>query len=192
MVDAAFSEIVVDEQLNSDVVEVSDSLAIVMRLNEYQEASVKALTEVSPEIKDVLVAKKASEKAQTVADELLTAFKAGTDITQQLADIGATMEVKSSVARVGSGLDASLAREAFKLPHPSEDTISATTVNLSNGNLALLEVQSVKAGEVKDAPNLSQQLTEQLAQTAYLSYVESLKAGAEIVRRKVQAPTTQY
>ena len=45
---------------------------------------------------------------------------------------------------------------------------------------------------MKDAPNLSQQLTEQLAQTAYLSYVESLKAGAEIVRRKVQAPTTQY
>jgi len=192
VVDAAFSDIVINEQLNSDIVEVSDSLAIVMRLNKYQDASVKPLAEVSGQIKSMLVAKKASEKAQTVVDELLVAFKSGTDITEQLAGFGATMEVKTAVTRVGSGLDASLAREAFKLPRPSEDAVSATTVNLSNGNLALLEVQSVNVGEVKDSPNLSQQLTQQLAQAAYLSYVESLKVGAEIVRRKVQAPTTQY
>jgi peptidyl-prolyl cis-trans isomerase D len=93
---------------------------------------------------------------------------------------------------VGSGLDASLAREAFKLPRPSENAVSATTVNLSNGNLALLELQAVNEGTAVNSPNLSQQLTQQLAQAAYLSYVESLKVGAEIVRKKVQAPTTQY
>ena len=169
-VDAAFSDIVVNEQLNSDVIEVSDTLAIVMRLNEYQDASIKPLADVSAQIKSILVAKKASEKAQIVADELLAAFKSGTDITEH----------------------ASLAREAFKLPKPNDGAVSATTVNLSNGNLALLEVQSVKVGEAKDSPNLSQQLTQQLAQASYLSYVESLKVGAEIVRKEVQAPTTQY
>ncbi len=192
VVETAFSDIVVSEQLNSDIVVVSDNLAIVMRLNEYQEASVKALTEVSGQIKAILIAQKASEKAQAVADELLVAFKAGTDITEQLTKIGATMEVKSSVTRTGSGLDASLAREAFKLARPSEGVVSATTVNLSNGNLALLKVQAVKAGEAKTSPNLPEQLTQQLAQAAYLSYVESLKAGADIVRREVVAPTTQY
>ncbi len=192
VVETAFSDIVVSEQLNSDIVVVSDNLAIVMRLNEYQEASVKALTEVTGQIKAILIAQKASEKAQAVADELLVAFKAGTDITEQLTKIGATMEVKSSVTRTGSGLDASLAREAFKLARPSEGVVSATTVNLSNGNLALLEVQTVKAGEAKTSPNLPEQLTQQLAQAAYLSYVESLKAGADIVRREVVAPTTQY
>jgi peptidyl-prolyl cis-trans isomerase D len=192
VVDVAFSDIVVNEQLNSDIVEVSDSLAIVMRLNEYQPASVKPLVEVSAQIENILLAKKASEKAQTVADELLIAFKSGSDITEQLVKIGTAMEVKTAVARVGSGLDASLAREAFKLPRPSESAVSATTVNLSNGNLALLEVQAVSEGTAINPPNLSQQLTQQLAQAAYLSYVESLKVGAEIVRKKVQAPTTQY
>ena len=190
--DAAFSDIVINEQLNSDIVEVSDTLAIVMRLNEYQVASVKKLAEVNEQIRNILVAQKASEKAQTVADELLLSFKSGTDITAQLAAIDATMEVKTSVTRVGSGLDASLAREAFKLPHPSEDNVSATTVNLSNGNLALLEVQAVTVGEVKNSPNLAQQLTQQAAQAAYLSYVESLKADAEIVRQVIEAPTSQY
>tara|TARA_R110002110_G_scaffold73174_3_gene194267 strand:+ start:6744 stop:8651 length:1908 start_codon:yes stop_codon:yes gene_type:complete len=192
VVDVAFSDLVINEQLNSDIVEVSDNLAIVMRLNEYQGASVKPLAEVSPQIRDMLIAQKASEKALTVADELLVAFKAGTDITEQLAEIGATMEVKASVARVGSGLDASLAREAFKLPRPNEDTVSATTVNLSNGNLALLEVQAVNDGEVTASANLSQQLTQQLAQAAYLSYIESLKADADIVRREIAAPSSQY
>ena len=102
------------------------------------------------------------------------------------------MEVKASVARVGSGLDASLAREAFKLPRPSEGNVSATTVNLSDGNLALLEVQAVNDGEVTASANLSQQLTQQLAQAAYLSYIESLKADADIVRREITAPTSQY
>jgi len=192
VVDVAFSDIVVNEQLNSDIVEVSDGLAIVMRLNEYQAASVKPLAEVSPQIENILLAKKASEKAQTVADELLVAFKSGSDITEQLAEIGATMEVKTAVARVGSGLDASLAREAFKLPRPSKNAVSATTVNLSNGNLAVLEVQAVNEATAVKSPNLSQQLTQQLSQAAYLSYVESLKVGAEIVRKKVQAPTTRY
>tara|TARA_B110000467_G_scaffold164759_1_gene195530 strand:- start:25 stop:1932 length:1908 start_codon:yes stop_codon:yes gene_type:complete len=192
VVDVAFSDLVINEQLNSDIVEVSDNLAIVMRLNEYQGASVKPLAEVSPQIRDMLIAQKASEKALTVADELLVAFKAGTDITEQLAEIGATMEVKASVARVGSGLDASLAREAFKLPRPNEGTVSATTVNLSNGNLALLEVQAVNDGEVTASANLSQQLTQQLAQAAYLSYIESLKADADIVRREIAAPSSQY
>ena len=192
VVDVAFSDLVINEQLNSDIVEVSDNLAIVMRLNEYQGASVKPLAEVSPQIRDMLIAQKASEKALTVADELLVAFKAGTDITEQLAEIGATMEVKASVARVGSGLDASLAREAFKLPRPNEGTVSATTVNLSNGNLALLEVQAVNDGEVTASANLSQQLTQQLAQAAYLSDIESLKADADIVRREIAAPSSQY
>ena len=192
VVDIAFSDLVINEQLNSDIVEVSDNLAIVMRLNEYQGASVKPLAEVSPQIRDMLIAQKASEKALTVADELLVAFKAGTDITEQLAEIGATMEVKASVARVGSGLDASLAREAFKLPRPNEGNVSATTVNLSNGNLALLEVQAVNDGEVTASANLSQQLTQQLAQAAYLSYIESLKADADIVRREIAAPSSQY
>ena len=191
-IEAAFSDIVLSEQLNSDIIEVNDSLAIVLRLNEYQEANVKPLAEVTTQIKDILIAQKASEKAQTVADELLASFQSGADITEQLAAIGATMEVKTAVVRVGSGLDASLAREAFKLPRPSEGAVSAATVNLSNGDLAVLEVQAVNVGEAKDSPNLAQQLTQQLAQAAYLSYVESLKTDAEIIRREVAAPTSQY
>ena len=76
------------------------------------------------------------------------------------------------------------------MPHPLEGTISASTVALSNGDLALVEVQAVNVSEVVANPQLSQQQTSQLAQSAYKSYVDSLKVGATITSKAVAAPTS--
>ena len=193
-IEAAFSDLVLQENLNSDIIEVSDTLSIVIRLEEYQPAEVKPLTEVSAQISESLIAQKSTEKAQTTADSLLVSFKAGNDIVDQLAAINAEFVEKTDVARSGSDLDVSLSREAFKLPHPTEGMISATTVTLNNGDLALLEVQSVIASDVeKDVdPRMAQQQTQQLAQSAYQSFVEALKVDAEITRTAVAAPVSQY
>ena len=193
-IEAAFSDLVLQENLNSDIIEVSDTLSIVIRLEEYQPAEVKPLTEVSAQISESLIAQKSTEKAQTTADSLLVSFKAGNDIVDQLTAINAEFVEKTDVARSGSDLDVSLSREAFKLPHPTEGMISATTVTLNNGDLALLEVQSVIASDVeKDVdPRMAQQQTQQLAQSAYQSFVEALKVDAEITRTAVAAPVSQY
>jgi peptidyl-prolyl cis-trans isomerase D len=193
-IEAAFSDLVLQENLNSDIIEVSDTLSIVIRLEEYQPAEVKPLTEVSAQISESLIAQKSTEKAQTTADSLLVSFKAGNDIVDQLTAINAEFVEKTDVARSGSDLDASLSREAFKLPHPTEGMISATTVTLNNGDLALLEVQSVIASDVeKDVdPRMAQQQTQQLAQSAYQSFVEALKVDAEITRKAIAAPVSQF
>ena len=192
LIDVAFSDMIIHEQLNSDIIEVTDTLAVVLRLNEYQAAQVKPLTQVSDEIKTTLIAQKASEKAQMVADELLTSFKAGNDITEQLAANGSNFDVKADVARYGSDVDASIAREAFKLPHPQEGSVSATSVSLTNGDLAIVEVQAIKAGESTSQANFSEQHTQQLAQSAYQSYVESLRDVAKISQRSVVDTTSQF
>ena len=188
---AAFSDQTIHEQLNSELIEVNDELAVVLRLNEYQEAKVKPLNEVSEQIKAMLITQKASEKALSIADELLTAFKAGDDITESLNSYGAVFVSKSGTPRFGSDVDVSVAKEAFKLAHPSEGVVSASTVSLSNGDLALLEVQAVKDGTTETQPNFSQQHTQQLAQSAYQSYVESLRSGAKITQRTIVNSTSQ-
>jgi peptidyl-prolyl cis-trans isomerase D len=192
LIDAAFSDLIIQEQLNSDIIEVNDNLAIVLRLNEYQAAQVKPLAQVSDEIKNMLIAQKASEKAQAIADELLSSFKEGNDITEQLIANGSSFDVKTDVARYGSDVDASITREAFKLPHPQEGSVSAISVSLTNGDLAIVEVQAVKAGESTSQANFSEQHTQQLAQSAYQSYVESLRDEAKITQRSVVNTTTQY
>jgi peptidyl-prolyl cis-trans isomerase D len=194
VIEAAFSDLVLQENLNSDIIEVSDTLAIVIRLEEYQPAEVKPLSEVTAQIRETLIAEQATEKALTTADSLLVSFKAGNDIVEQLATVNAVFVEKTDVARSGGDIALNLSREAFKLPHPSEGMISATTVTLNNGDLALLEVQAVITSDVEKAvdPRMAQQQTQQLAQSAYQSFVEALKVDAEITHKVITAPASQF
>ncbi len=188
VIEAAFSDLVLQDSMNSDVIEVSDNIALVLRLNTYQEAKVKPLTDVEAQIKTILVAQKATQAAQSTIDDLLVQFKAGTDITAQLTKNYASFTVKENVARYSADLDQSITREAFVLPHPIEGAISASTVALSNGDLALVEVQAVNKSEAKADPQLAQQQTSQLAQSAYKSYIDALKIDAQITSKTVAAP----
>ena len=190
VIETAFSDLVLQDNMNSDIIEVDDNTALVLRLNTYQEANVKPLAEVEAQIKTILVAQKATEKAQNTMDALLVQFKAGNDITEQLTKNYASFTSKENVARYSADLDQSITREAFVLPHPENGTISASTVALSNGDLALVEVQAVNVNETEADPQLAEQQTSQLAQSAYKSYVDSLKVGAKITSKTVAAPTS--
>ncbi|NQY88241.1 MAG: SurA N-terminal domain-containing protein [Colwellia sp.] len=186
---AAFSDLVLQDNMNSDILELNDNEALILRLNTYQQANVKPLAEVQAQIKTILVAQKATNKAQSTIKELLVQFKAGNDITEQLTKNYVSFTTKGNVARYSADLDQSIVREAFVLPHPSEGIISASTVALSNGDLALVELQAVNVNDAIANPQLAQQQTSQLAQSAYKSYVESLKIGAKITHGKVAEPT---
>ena len=190
VIDSAFSELVLNDNVNSDVIEVDDNLVIVLRLNEHKAAKVKPLTEVQPQINTQLVAKKATEKAKALADDLVNQLKAGTDITEELAKVNATFEVKADVSRNNAGIDASIAREAFVLAHPAADSLSVSTTALTNGDQVVIEVQAVKPGEAGEDENKNQQQTSQLAQSAYKSYVDSLKVDAKITRKAVTESTS--
>jgi peptidyl-prolyl cis-trans isomerase D len=192
VIEAAFSEMVLQDNMNSDLIEVNDSVVLVLRLNTLQEANVKPLTEVEAQIKDILVNQKATEKAQQTVDLLLADFNAGVDITAQLTALNTSFVSKEKVARYSPDVDQSISRAAFVLPHPVEAAVSASTVALSNGALALVEVTAVGVSEAVANPNLGQQQTSQLAQSAYQSFVNSLKVGAEITRKKVVDPVSAY
>ena len=189
VLEAAFSDLVLQDNLNSDIIELNDSEALVLHLNTYQEANVKPLAEVTAQIEALLVSQKATEKAQTLMQDLLVQFKAGNDISEQLTKSYVSFTTKEKVARYSADLDQSITREAFILPHPAEGTISASTVALSNGDLALVEVQAINNVDAAATPQFTQQQTSQLAQSAYKSYVDSLRSGAEITYGKVAEPT---
>ncbi len=191
-IEAAFSDIVLQDNMNSDLIEVNDDVAIVLRLNTFQKANVKPLTEVEAQIRDILVNQKATEKAQQTVDSLLADFNAGTDISTQLTALNSSFVSKEKVTRYSPEIDQSISRAAFVLPHPASGVISASSVALSNGDLALVEVTAIGVNEVAANPNLAQQQTSQLAQSAYQSFVNSLKVGAEITRKQVAEPVAAY
>jgi len=192
VVEAAFSEMILQDNMNSDLIEVNDDVALVLRLNTFQAANIKPLVEVEAQIKDILVNQKATEQAQTTVDSLLADFNAGTDITTQLTALNAAFVNKEQVARYSPEIDQSISRAAFVLPHPVSGSVSASSVALSNGDLAIVEVTAVAVSEAAANPNLAQQQTSQLAQSAYQSFVNSLKVGAKITRKELTEPVAAY
>lgn len=183
--DTAFSDLVIQEQLNSDVIEISDSLAVVMRLNEYQAAVVKPLTEVTESIKFNLVANKARTEAQNAIDALLAKLQSGDDITEELVKYNTEFVSKSDVTRFDSEVDASIVNKAFSLSYPVEGSISAGLSDLSNGDFALVQVEAVNKIEAQLNADDENQQVSQVAQSIYSGYVESLKANAEITKNTI-------
>jgi len=192
VIEAAFSEMVLQDNMNSDLIEVNDNLVLVLRLNTFQAANIKPLTEVEAQIKDILVNQKATEKAQQTVDLLLADFTKGVDISAQLTALNSSFVSKEKVARYSPEVDQSISRAAFVLPHPAKGAVSASTVALSNGALALVEVTAIDVSNLAATPNLAQQQTSELAQAAYQSFVNSLKVDAEITRKQIAEPVANY
>ena len=192
LIEAAFSDLVLQDQVNSDVIDVNDELAIVVRLNEYQAATDKPLTEVQDSIKATLLGQKATAAATDSANELLAKLNAGDDINEALAAVGANFEVQEGLGRFGGAVDANVSKQAFVLPHPVEGAVSASTVTMTTGDLAIVQVEAVKANVMPIVnPNATEQQTSLLAQSAYQSYVDSLKVDAKIVRRQISETAGQ-
>jgi len=192
VIDAIFSDVVLKENLNSDVIEVNDELAIVLRLNDYQEAKIKPLDDVKAQIKSILTTQKASEEAKLKANELLTALQNNKDTESLLKDLNSSFTSKTNTGRNSNDVNKAISNAAFVLPHPVSGKVSASTVTLQNGDLAVVEVQAVTEGKLTEDVNLTKQLASQLAQSAYQNYIGALKADAEITRHEVKAPVSNY
>ena len=192
VIDAAFSELVLNENLNSDLIEVSDSLVMVVRLSEHQPANVKPLSEVEAQITAQLTEEKATAAAQTLVDELVAKYAAGENIDSQLTEVDSKFEQHADVARFGGAVDSAIVRKAFVLPHPVEGSVSAASATLANGDLAIVQVTAVKAGEGAVNPSLAEQKANQLAQATYQDYVNSLKANAKITQREAVEETSTF
>lgn len=184
VMDAAFSDIVLEENLNSDIIEVSDNLVMVVRLSEHQEANIKPLTEVQEQITALLTNEKATEQATSVVEDLVAKLASGDSVEGQMAELGASFEVQADLARFGGTVNNEIVREAFVLPHPEEGVVSVSSVTLANGDLAIVKVDAVKKGEAVTSPNLAEQKTNQLAQSAYKNYIDALKVNAKVMQRE--------
>lgn len=184
LIDAAFSDVVLLDNMNSDLVEVAtDSLVMVIRLAEHQEATIKPLNEVSEQIKTQLVSTKATAAAQEASDTILAKVMAGEDAASDLATVNSNFIDAQKVTRNGNEVDSKIAQQAFTLAHPIEGQVSAAATVMVNGDYAVVELMAINIGTATEADaNLGEQQAMVSAQSAYTGYVESLKANAEIVR----------
>lgn len=170
-----FNQDFIAEGLNSDLIETSDTQAVIVRVLDYQAASVKPLDEVRAQVLDNVRTEKAQAAARQDADALAVALRAGETTDVQMAAI-------DSVDRRNTELPRAVVQSLFEQAVPSDEGVQVAVTELNSGALAVVQLTSATVGEVDEAmqAQLTDQLVNSFTQQGYGAFVEALRAEADV------------
>lgn len=172
VVKAAFSDPVLLNGENSDVIELAPNHAVVVRVAKHQNAGVQPFADVKADIEARLVQQQANDLARNEAQSLMAKIKAGDTVA---------MESRSDLGRFTQDMDPSIVTKAFQMAAPA-DKPTVDTVALAQGYAVVVLDKINPAQGINDTvlDGLKQRLNSEYANADYLALVANLKAKAEI------------
>ena len=180
VVTAIFSPEVLEDRMNSEVIEVGDKHAVVVRVNDHKAATTKALADVSEQIKATLVSQKASELAKEKARTLYAEIEAGKSLNEVAQAEGLTVRQEAALARQAYTVSPAIVQQAFKMAHP-QGAPEVEVVDLNNGDAAIVALKAVNpATEVEINEQQKQNITMAQVNKNYMVFIAALKAQAEV------------
>ena len=191
VVEAAYSDEVLIDGNNSDVIELSDSQSLVVRVLEFNEASVQPLAEVDAEIAVLIRTQMEREAVQELGNQLLTALEQERSIDELLSQNELTWISETDIERNSFVVNREIVNEVFSLPKPTEE-IRRSNLTLSNGTFVLVELNQVNEGSIDSIPEeqivgLSNSIKTDLGNNDFQAYMASLRESAEIQTNLEQA-----
>ena len=148
---AAFSEEILTQGRNSDLVELSDGHVVVLRMAEHQPAKLKALEDVEDEIRDIIAKQNAREQVAKRGSEAIKALQSGTFPSKLAQRLGAELKTLGFVRRDNDQVKSPILRRVFTLTKPGSETITPGGVQLSNGDYAVIVLKAVREVDLKEA-----------------------------------------
>ena len=181
LLDTAFSSELVEEGLNSDIIELDDETVVVARVIEHQPQRTQSLDEVREGIEASVKAEKAKEAAEAWAFDIAQKVRAEESVESELAEKSVAWETAAAVPRSGGTLARALVDTLFSLGLEGEDKVDvATTVN---GDVAVVMLEGVNAApelEAELGESLRQRLAQVQGQRVYQQYIDALRANADV------------
>lgn len=182
-----FSPELLDERLNSELIEVDDGHAVVFRVNAFHEASVRPLKDVKEVIRKRLAQEKASEFAESVGQAFMVRIKAGEEPEEVASDMGLQWEVKEGVTRDDVMLNREVVTRVFTLRLASEPADNVHGFRILDGDFAVVALQSVNDGDpaeinAMERRSVTDMLSGSFGAGDYRSYQEVAVRDAEVER----------
>ena len=181
VLNAAFDTDLIEQGVNSEVLDLGDNHLMVLRVVNNEPERTKELAEVADDIKQQLQTEAAQNAAREWAQGMLASVKAGDDITSALAAKSITWNEKQSVSRVDGSIGQNIVTELFKLAENTEN--NASVVDMMSGDIALVQLVKINPPVAADAAQLDSiknRLASSKAQVLYTELLDSLKANADI------------
>ncbi|PVV21556.1 MAG: hypothetical protein B6D74_11320, partial [gamma proteobacterium symbiont of Ctena orbiculata] len=148
---AAFSDDVLQEQNNSELIEIDGTRSLVLRIQDHQEASVQPLEDVRTQIIETLLQQKAEQQAEAEAQRRVLEIAAGTSFPEVAGsyEVSGPLTVKRNDTQIAPGLSSAL----FRADKPTAGTSSQGSARLATGDYAVYLLTAVTEGSVEEGAN---------------------------------------
>lgn len=183
--EAAFASAVIQDGMNSDIIELAPDHVAVLRLLKHEPAARQPLQEVRADIEKTLREKAAHSAAMAAAVEAKDTIMGGASAESVLTGEQA-VESAVTVSRGNlKDVDIMLVNAAFQMPRPQDGVPSVQVVNLASGDIALLLLDEVVTPEEISSEQIDavkQQRRSDVANSDFDFALATIRDAAEIQR----------
>ncbi|VAW52372.1 Peptidyl-prolyl cis-trans isomerase PpiD [hydrothermal vent metagenome] len=144
----AFSALVLAQGSNSDIIELSPTHVVVVRLNEHVQATAIPLADVSSKIENILKVQGGHKQTMAAALDIKVKIEAGESI-DSMKGKGVNIVTIASLGRRDNARvsDPSILRNAFDLVPTETDKKLVKEVNLASGDVALVVLNQINLSD---------------------------------------------
>lgn len=188
VIDAAFSDDVLERRQNSPMVAVGDDKAVVLRVTAHEAAKPRPLTEVRNQIESRLRSQAARAAAAAKGADAVARLQKG-ETWESLGALGLKPVGRRFVTRDDSIAPPAVLRSAFQASKSdvSEAKPFVSGVTTDDGNYAVLAVTQIRSGDASKEPEQERTASRRQAEVRagneeITAYVEEAERNADIVR----------
>ncbi|MCO7225454.1 SurA N-terminal domain-containing protein [Pleionea sp. CnH1-48] len=162
---AAFSDAVLNDDRNSDVLDLSETHIIVLRKKDHTPARSKTIDEVKTEVAEAVRLQKMRELAKAKGEAIIAELQAGKNASD--IDTGdLTWKESKNLRRNSSQLGYELTGYVFEAGKPEENQASVSGKQLANGDFAVLIVEKVSEPDIAKLTDAEKQQSKARVQRA--------------------------
>jgi peptidyl-prolyl cis-trans isomerase D len=187
VINSAFTPELLIDQLNSDLIAITPSRSVVIRVVEHNQSQLQSLDVVSGEIQILLQFERIRERGRDLGETIRDSMQNGQNIDTLLETQNLSWNQLNDLERNNQLLPPELVQNIFNIPGPGAGEVSMDGFQLSTGEYVVVELQSVNEGSLEDLEQEEQAslqtfLTQQYSNAEFEALILGLQNRADISR----------
>lgn len=180
-----FEDVMLKDRRNSDVIQLSQSQVVVVRVKEHSPSTVLPFEQAAEKVLAAALRDKAAQQMKAKSARMLEELKAGADVEATAVKNGVEWQLKLDARRTDAEVEPAILQAAFQLPRPGENTRAIDVIEAGNGDEILLVVDKVKDGRLEsiapaEASMIRTYMSQALGAREYKALESHIRASAEV------------
>lgn len=188
VLDAAFSEEVLTQRMNSAPIQLSPNQSLVVRIANYQPERLQPLAEVRDAIEQKLVRDFSIERSAERAEALLKQINEGVAVETLIGD-GVEWHPVGWIERENQQILPQITAAAYAAPKPTlADQPTWNKVQLVTGDTVLVRINDIGQAELDDTVAALEQAESVLSETYQTAEIDALMASLRLKAKIIKKP----